>query len=329
MRSKVLIVAFGSLRATQQLASSGNSHPRDGQLLEPLMGRSDASKDVMAPSEIGRLRRRVIDTRSAAKGAIDALNSRFYDSEQAIWSPGAPWWLSGVAITSVIDYMHKTRSSDYMDQVNTMIEKQRAPLAWWPQGDGDFRGDSTDDTGWWGLAMIRMFDLTGNATYLNISMEDEAYMYESWTDTACGGGIYVDIEKQTYKNAIANELYIKLAASLHNRVNNDTFYLERAETAWSWFRRSGMINSNNLINDGLSKRSDGSCVNNKLPVWTYNEGVILGGLSELYLGTSNTTYLTTARTLADALLLNTTIPNSTIKILTEICEPPKTATTTK
>lgn len=207
------------------------------------------------------------------------MNSQFYNSSQSRWSPGDPWWLCGVALTGLIDYMRKTGSAEYMSQAEQIIQVQREPLAWWPQGDGEFRGDSTDDTGWWALAMVRMFDLTGDTAYLNISIADEAYMYDYWTGTDCGGGIYVDIRTEAYKNAIANELYIKLAASLHNRVPGDTQYLAKAESAWSWFQASGMINTNNLVNDGLTENDDGSCYNNKLPTWTYNQGVILGALT--------------------------------------------------
>lgn len=206
------------------------------------------------------------------------MNNKFYNTSQSRWSPGDAWWLSGVALTSVIDYMRKTGTNDYLPQAKQIIAVQRQPLSWWPQGDGEFRADSTDDTGWWALAMVRMFDLTNDQSYLNISVLDEAYMYKYWTNKTCGGGIYVDIKKKTYKNAIANELYIKLTASLHNRIDGDTAYLAKAETAWSWFAASGMANGANLINDGLASDRNGHCFNNKLPVWTYNQGVILGAL---------------------------------------------------
>ncbi|WP_407914551.1 glycoside hydrolase family 76 protein, partial [Kitasatospora sp. NE20-6] len=57
-----------------------------------------------------------------------------------------------------------------------------------------------------------------------------------------------------------------------------------------------MINSDHMINDGLTD----ACANNGQPTWTYNQGVVLGGLTELYRATGDASLLTTARTLADA-----------------------------
>ncbi|KAK4043199.1 glycoside hydrolase [Parachaetomium inaequale] len=308
MKPFLSLAGFCYLSATQGLAYSVDARYHNAGPVPDAC--SDGPAAGQFPSEITPLRpRQDLDIRAAAKAAIDALNNKFYSPAQAIWSPGDPWWLSGVALTSVIDYMRKTGSRDYMDQIESIIQVQRTQ---WSQDGADFRAESTDDTGWWALAMIRMYDLTGDSTYLNISIEDEAYMYKYWTSSPCGGGIYVDIKAKTYKNAIANELYIKLAASLHNRIANDTRYLSRAETAWSWFQNSGMINqSDNLINDGLASSSSGACSNNKLPVWTYNQGVILGALAELFRATNSETYLTSARSIADAVLSTTTTPQLT------------------
>jgi len=48
-----------------------------------------------------------------------------------------------------------------------------------------------------------------------------------------------------------------------------------------------MINNEKLINDGLTK----DCRNNKQETWSYNQGVILGGLLELSKATSNPSLL--------------------------------------
>lgn len=144
---------------------------------------------------------------------------------------------------------------------------------------------------------------------------DEAYIYSYWNNT-CGGGVIWAIPTLSYKNAISNELYLKLAASLHNRIPGDTKYLERAQAAWTWFNNSGMINSQELINDGLTD----NCTNNGDTEWTYNQGVILGGLAELYIATGDDSLLDAARSIADAVIASDVLsPNG---ILYEYgCEP--------
>lgn len=78
-----------------------------------------------------------------------------------------------------------------------------------------------------------------------------------------------------------------------------------------------MINANNLINDGLDINSDGSCTNNGDTVWSYNQGVILGGLVELSRATGNSEYLSEATSIAEAAIEAL----SEDGILHESCEP--------
>ncbi|KAK3504957.1 glycoside hydrolase [Neurospora crassa] len=263
----------------------------------------------------------VIDASTAAKAAIDAMNNAFYNPSEGRWSPDVAWWISGTALQAVLDYMHVTGSRDYLSQAHEIIEKQKAPLPWWPQGDGNFRAASTDDTGWWALAMLRMFDLTGDKQYLTIAMQDEQYIWNYWTDTECGGGIYVDIKAMTYKNAIANALYIKLAAGLHLRTG-DARYLARALKAHQWFVESGMINAEELINDGLTQdKANGVCFNNEGPTWSYLQGVVIGGLVELFRTTLNETYIRSAATLANAVISSPQLTPASTGILTDYaCE---------
>ncbi len=52
---------------------------------------------------------------------------------------------------------------------------------------------------------------------------------------------------------------------LANRVRSKdevAYYLQIAENEWTWFKASGMINENNLINDGLQIDNAGNCANN-------------------------------------------------------------------
>ena len=122
------------------------------------------------------------------------------------------------------------------------------------------------------------------------------------------------IEAQ-YVNAIANELFLSVAAHLSNRKDNKQYYLYWALKEWDWFRKSGMINSANNINDGLTLPS---CKNNHLTVWSYNQGTVLGGLVELSRAVSDRGYIGTATTIAYA---GIEALSSSEHILHESCEP--------
>lgn len=126
------------------------------------------------------------------------------------------------------------------------------------------------------------------------------------------GGIWWD-RSQTYVNAIANELHLSVAAHLANRVGSSN-YRTIALQQWNWFLGSGMINSNNLINDGLDAST---CQNNNGTVWSYNQGVVLGGLAELSRATGDASYITRAQTIADAAIASLA-PDG---ILKDVCEP--------
>ena len=107
-----------------------------------------------------------------------------------------------------------------------------------------------------------------------------------------------------------------VAAHLANRGGRKSdYYLDWAMKEWQWFQSSGMINSQNLINDGLT---NDTCENNGGTVWSYNQGVILGALTELARATSDDSYITTAKTIADAAIANLTDASG---VLHDPCEP--------
>jgi predicted alpha-1,6-mannanase (GH76 family) len=182
---------------------------------------------------------------------------------------------------------------------------------------GNFLNGYYDDEGWWAEAWIRAYDLTGNPQFLNMAKTIFNDMTGGWDTSSCGGGVWWD-KVHSYKNAIPNELFLLAAIRLHQRTPSDGTgvgsYYYWATNEWSWFTNSGMINAQHLINDGLTT----NCLNNGKTTWTYNQGVILAGLTDLYKVTGNSTYLTTAETIADAALNGLKYGNGVLK---EPCEP--------
>jgi predicted alpha-1,6-mannanase (GH76 family) len=240
-----------------------------------------------------------------SKRAIDAL-VKLYNADTGLWKTTG-WWNSANALTAVLDYQLATGDRSYDWIIANTYDKNLDA-----QG-GNFTNDFVDDTGWWALAWIRAYDLTGDPRYLETAKFDADYMWAS-RDEVCGGGVVWNIN-QRYKNAVTNELFIKVAASLHNRIPGDTAYLGQALENWEWFKASGMINAENLINDGLDGET---CQNNGDVTWTYNQGIILGALTELSWATGDRAYLTQAKALADASTRSSYLnPGG---ILTEPCE---------
>jgi predicted alpha-1,6-mannanase (GH76 family) len=230
----------------------------------------------------------------------------FYDPSSGFWKTTGRW-NSANAMTALIDYSRLSGSTEFLSALSTTFEKNSGVL------QGDFANDYLDDTGWWGLAWLRAYDLTGEHRYLDTARRDADHMYANW-DQRCGGGIWWRVKKD-YKNAITNELFITLAASLHQRIPGDTAYLTEAERDWAWFQHSGLINRGHLVNDGLDTRT---CRNNRQTTWTYNQGVILGALQNLSMATGDPGLLDQARIIADAATHSRLLtPDG---ILTEPCE---------
>jgi len=246
--------------------------------------------------------------------AADALMYA-YQPYTAWWL--SSWWNSAVALTTVMDYQQRSRRTDLRWIVNEMFEKNKGVFpAGVKSGDaleGNFISRAIDDTEWWAIAWIQAYDLTGDRKYLDMAVTIANYVHGYWDTGSCGGGVWWDRER-TYKNAVTIGLYVRMTAALHNRLAGDTVWLQRARASWNWFVGSGLINSSGLVNDGLT----GSCANNGQTVWTYNQGLAIGGALELWRATGDAAVLAKARQLGDAAISSTVL--SPGGILTESCD---------
>jgi predicted alpha-1,6-mannanase (GH76 family) len=288
--------------------------------------------------------------RNAANAAIAAcgLRHRIEDT--------ARWWNSANAITAVTNYMAVSGDRSYVAPVleNTFTRAPRVrrrvrARRLWPPFSGrspayyqGFINGFYDDEGWWALAWIAAYDLTGDEKYLETADDIFGDMRGGWDDV-WGGGIYWGKDegqpdragatavprgwKGPYKNAIANELFIAVAAALSLRYRRrdvpgtdssarggdtgraaarESECLQEALRGWEWFsspppRGVAMINDDHLVNDSPGPSG---LNNNTESIWSYNQGVILGALCDLTELTGDNGYVTTAGTIADAFIKN-------------------------
>jgi predicted alpha-1,6-mannanase (GH76 family) len=214
-------------------------------------------------------------------------------------------WQSANALGATIDYMRASGSQDYLADLS---ETYRAH-----HGRDNFLNGYYDDEGWWALTWINAYDLTGNRNYLSQARDIFADMTGGW-DSTCGGGIWWRKDRH-YKNAIANEIFLQVAADLHERVPGDTSYAGWAEREWDWFAGTGMLIRSHLVIDGLVGCRPDMCS----PTWTYNQGMLIGGLVSLARMTGRDAPLATAERIADAVMGDPVL--SPHGILREPCEP--------
>jgi len=236
------------------------------------------------------------DYRAHAAAGAAALH-RWYNPWLGRWRTTG-WWNGANALTSIVDYTERTGDRTYVWAIDWTFRVAR-----WQHRH--FIDKFFDDNGWWALAWMKAYELTGKERYLEASRRIFTNMTTAWDDGTCGGGLWWNQDRK-YKNAIANELFLAAATRLHRLSPGDGSYLDWALREWKWFSASGMIGPKGLVNDGLTA----DCKNNGKPTYTYNQGVILAGLGDLYEFTGDEAYLRQGESIADAVLSELTTPES-------------------
>lgn len=239
----------------------------------------------------------------------------WYNATSGLWNTTG-WWNSANCITALAELTAIDASVDNITEdvfSNTFNHAQQYNLqelkynathkCTWPDCPGTtpvlqpkgFLNDYYDDEGWWALAWLKVYDLTKQQRYLQAASDIFDDVVSKGSNATCGG-IWWD-RARTYESAIANELFLSVAAHLANRKPNKPYYVDWALRQWQWFQDSGLINADNNINDGLDSAT---CKNNNGQVYTYNQGVILGALVELNIAALNDSYISIAHSIASS-----------------------------
>lgn len=286
----------------------------------------------------------------AAMAATAAASlQRMYNPGTGLFCPTVSancWWDSANELNALIDYSEQTGSRAYLgDLARTYSRGEYAG----PAGSslGPFTDDWYDDDGWWALAWLNAYEWQPRETkYLTVAENLFSYIEKhGWSSEPCGGGVWEN-SAENGKDAIANELYLALAARLY-LVTRHSAYLTKAEQERRWFGSSGLIDvvagfsgqigvvagfsgqidpipGGELVYDQVSN----TCAVDGAQFWTYNQGVIVGGLDDMYRATGNRSYLSQAEAIANCVISpacggNAKIANPPLDvggILTEPCQ---------
>jgi predicted alpha-1,6-mannanase (GH76 family) len=232
----------------------------------------------------------------------------WYNMPTGLWQMN-DWWTSANQLEAVIDYTRETGDTKYLPDVeNTYVKNQASNFD---------RYGFYDDDGWWAITWIKAYDLTKQQKYLDMAKTIFKRMSGGW-DTKCGGGIYWASAKNSQdglknKNAIPNSLFMQVAAKLHLRTPGDTgagSYLDWAQREWTWFKGTGMLTAKHQVIDSLDGLT--TCKPTG-PIFTYNNGVLLGALVDLAAGTGEATLLDEAGAITRATMSMMTDGKGTLK----------------
>lgn len=234
------------------------------------------------------------ELRTRAAAGMQAL-AVWYDVDTGLWNK-TDWWTSANQLEAAIDYARETGDPTYTDEIENTFVKNEASVF--------DRYGFYDDDGWWAIAWIKAYDLSHQDKYLAMAKTIFQRMAGGW-DEKCGGGIYWASAKAgsdglKNKNAIPNSLFLQVAAKLHQRTPGDSgpgSYLDWAEREWAWFQQTGMLTPGGDVIDSLDSLTECKPVG---PVFTYNQGVLMGGLVDLAAAKGDASLLEQAQVIADA-----------------------------
>lgn len=171
-----------------------------------------------------------------------------------------------------------------------------------------------DDMEWIVLAQIRMYESTGNRTYLSKAVQ----IYNDWIWPTWGpedeapwfGGLTWCTDRKKSKNACSNGPAAIIAAKLARHVEKAGLeprkthlqYLEEAKKIYAFERHVLFDTLTGAVHDNINAEGKISPA-----IFTYNQGTFIGAAVELFKETGNRSYLDDAILAADYVLDSMTL----------------------
>ena len=250
-----------------------------------------------------------IDWNAAADSATDALLTRFwnpnthyfvYDADVFENGTTPGYWPQAHAMDVVIDAYIRTSNAKYSEMFDQWYEGIKAVNPY--QRNRGYRNNYYDDSEWIALTMLRLYEVTKKAQYLNTATDLFEWIKTGWNDQGGGGIAWESIKHRFSKNACSNGPAAILAARLY-RVTKNEDYLVWAKKIYAWEKEHLFNLATGAVYDHLNANTG------ELNTMTlsYNQGTFLGAAHELYRLTGEGEYLNDARKAAFYTITNGTM----------------------
>lgn len=223
-------------------------------------------------------------------GMMDYYAGTQYGGTVGMFQSPYYWWEAGEAFGGMIDNWHFCQNDSYVDVIyDALIAQTGTNYDYMPNNQTMVEGN--DDQGVWGLTVMGAVERNftnptdGKPGWLAMAQAIFNEMYSRWDSANCGGGLRWQIFTwnggYNYKNTISNACLFQIAARLGRYTGNDT-YLDVAEQVFDWLVDVGyvVLKTQGNVYDGAE--IDDNCTSITTYEWSYNHGVVLGGLAYMY-----------------------------------------------
>jgi predicted alpha-1,6-mannanase (GH76 family) len=235
-----------------------------------------------------------IDWNKAADGSSMALTNLFWNAGEKRFNNNsngdASWnyWPQAHALDVLTDAWLRTKDDRYKAYFDQWYAGVKA------RNGNTFENDYYDDMEWNALAILRVYQATGDAKFKEAALQIWEYIKTGW-NTNAGGGITWKKGMEYSKNACSNGPACILAARLYQEFGDES-HKEWAVKIYNW-EKSTLFNQNNgAVYDNINSETGEI---KKDWVFTYNQGTFIGSAVELFKIFNEKAYLNDAVLAAD------------------------------
>jgi predicted alpha-1,6-mannanase (GH76 family) len=233
-----------------------------------------------------------------ATRSSETLQARYWNPVSCLFKNGYPearderfhYWWQAHAMDTLIDAFERCGEPIYLLRAEQLLQ------GIFKRNGGKMTNDFYDDMQWLALALLRLYDVTKKANYLEHVQTLWQDIQTGWNEH-CGGGIAWRKPQLDYKNTPANGPAVILAARLYQRLQNECD-LETAQKIYDWLQAYLLDPDTGFVWDGMNRQGDFKI--DKDWKFTYCQGVVVGAGLELYRATKDKSYLQQAQRTARA-----------------------------